>query len=172
MPRCRLPSTRHHQIDSVCQRFTQTADAVTHPASVMKTEGNAMADGHVFEFEKTSATGEYVSGWFSVIEVDGERYFDWHDDSADMAVLKKAAHKFITNVRSAKLLHKGKAIGDVVESVLIDDDFAAAHGITHSKRGWWGTMQVHDEDVRKRVRSGELRSFSIGGRAQRHTIEE
>lgn len=131
-----------------------------------------MADGQVFEFAKTSATGEFVSGWFSVIEIDGERYFDWHDDSADMDELRKAAHKFIRDARNAKLLHKGRNIGEVVESILIDDDFAAEHGITHGKRGWWGTMQVHDEAVRKRVVSGELRSFSIGGRGQRQTIEE
>lgn len=131
-----------------------------------------MSQDGLFEFQKTSATGEFVSGWFSVIEIDGERYFDWHDDSADMEELRKAAHKFILNARNAKLLHKGKNIGDVVESVLIDEDFAKAHGITHGKRGWWGTMQVHDEEVRKRVLSGELRAFSIGGRGMRQTIEE
>lgn len=128
-------------------------------------------EGHQFQFEKTSATGEFVSGWASVIEDDGELVIDFHDDAAEMSELRKAAHKFITNARQAKLLHKGNRIGEVVESVLIDDAFAEAHGIVHKKRGWWITMQVNDEDVRKRVRDGELRAFSIGGRGVRQPVE-
>jgi hypothetical protein len=68
-------------------------------------------------------------------------------------------------------MHSGKQVGEVVESVLIDDEFAKALGVQDSRRGWWIGMAINDESVRKRVRSGELKAFSIGGRGRRAKME-
>lgn len=123
--------------------------------------------GFTFEFQKSDATGRYVRGWASVIEVDGNPVVDTQGDRIDMVELRKAAHDFVTNARAAKAMHDGDPIGDVVESVLIDDDFAKAQGISHGKRGWWIGMDVRDESVRKQVREGKLKAFSIGGSGRR-----
>lgn len=124
-----------------------------------------------FKFEKASATGEFVRGWASVIEQDGKPVEDWQGDVISMDDLRKAAHRFVTDQRVAKAMHKGAKVGEVVESVIIDDAFAKAMGITDTRRGWWIGMQVHDEAVRKRIKSGELAAFSIGGKGKRTKIE-
>jgi hypothetical protein len=124
-----------------------------------------------FQFEKADNTGRFVRGWASVIEKDGKLVEDHQGDVIDMTELRKAAHRFVSNARVAKAMHKGQQVGDVVESVLIDDEFAKAVGMTDTRRGWWIGMEVLDEGIRKRVRSGELRAFSIGGKGRRTKME-
>lgn len=124
-----------------------------------------------FQFEKADGTGRFVRGWASVIEKDGKPVEDHQGDVIEMAELRTAAHRFVSNARVAKAMHKGQQVGDVVESVLIDDEFAKAVGMTDTRRGWWIGMEVLDESIRKRVRSGELRAFSIGGKGRRTKME-
>ena len=124
-----------------------------------------------FEIEKSDATGGYVRGWALVSAVDGQPVIDWHGDVVDIDELRKAAHDFVVDARVAKAMHSGGVIGDVVESVIIDDALAKALGIADGRRGWFIGMRVNSEAVRKRVRSGELRSFSIGGRGRRTKVE-
>ena len=123
-----------------------------------------------FRIAKASSTGRYVRGWASVIEDEGAPIVDVQGDVISMEELRKAAHTFISRARVAKAMHKGERVGDVVESVLIDDDFAKAHGITHKKRGWWIGMEIHDGAIRKRVRDGDLSAFSIGGSGKRTAL--
>ena len=68
-------------------------------------------------------------------------------------------------------MHRGDKVGEVVESVIIDDEFAKATGMTTDKRGWWIGMAVNDDGIRKRVKDGELKAFSIGGRGKRKSLE-
>lgn len=124
-----------------------------------------------FEFEKADATGRFVRGWASVIEKDGKPVEDFQGDVIEMAELRKAAHRFVTDARVAKAMHKGEKVGEVVESVLIDDAFAKAVGMTDTRRGWWIGMEVLNKGIRERVRKGELRAFSIGGRGRREKME-
>lgn len=127
--------------------------------------------GITFEFEKADTTGSYVRGWAIVATVDGQPVVDWQGDVVQVDDLRKAAHQFISDARVAKAMHRGEPIGEVVESIIIDDDLAKALQIGDGRRGWFIGMQVHSEAVRKRVRSGELRAFSIGGRGKRQRIE-
>lgn len=131
-----------------------------------------MQIGLSFDFEKSDSTGGFVRGWASVVQVNGEPVTDSQGDRISMADLQKAAHEFIVNARVAKAMHKGDAVGEVVESVIVDDAFVKAMGATTDKRGWWIGMQVHDEAIRKRVRAGELRAFSIGGRGKRQKVSD
>lgn len=124
-----------------------------------------------FTFEKRDVAGRYVRGWASVASKDGAPVKDFQGDVIAMDELRKAAHRFVTEARVAKAMHKGEPVGDVVESVLIDDEFAKALGVQDPRRGWWIGMEIHDPAVRKRVRSGELRAFSIGGKGRRTSME-
>jgi hypothetical protein len=130
-----------------------------------------MTKSVVFEFEKADTEGRYVRGWASVASVDGVPVEDWQSDVIDMDELRKAAHRFICDARVAKAMHRGEAVGQIVESVLVDDEFVKAMGATTPNRGWWIGMEINSEAVRKRVRSGEFRSFSIGGRGTRTPVE-
>lgn len=120
-----------------------------------------------FEFEKAAAgaTGEYVRGWASVTSKDGKPYEDTDKSRIDIEEIRKAAHKFVTEARLAKAMHKGVLVGEVVESVIVDDAFAKAMGMSDTRRGWWIGMQIHDADTKAKVKKGIYKAFSIGGRA-------
>lgn len=129
-----------------------------------------MQFGITFEFEKADAEGRYVRGWASVVSVDGVPVVDADGDVVEIEELRKGAHEYILEARVAKAMHRGIQIGDVVESVIVDDAFVKAMGATTNKRGWWIGMAVNERSIQKRVKSGELRSFSIGGRGKRKAL--
>lgn len=131
-----------------------------------------MKFGVTFDFEKSDNEGRYVRGWASVVTINGEAVTDTQGDLITMAELRKAAHRFVTDARVAKAMHRGDQVGEVVESVIIDDEFAKATGMSTDKRGWWIGMAVNDDNIRKRVKAGELKAFSIGGRGKRKKLED
>lgn len=147
-----------------------------HPrprTGVYKIAKRAFDDGRViFKSAKADVTGKYVAGWFSVIEKDGDLVEDIQGDVIEMGDLRESAHEFVKMARVSKVMHDGEQIGDVVESVIIDDDFCKAHGITHTERGWWGAINVTDPDAQERVRKGELPAFSIGGGGKREPFHK
>jgi hypothetical protein len=124
------------------------------------------------EFTKVDSTGKVVAGWASVVtNSDGTRFEDHQGDIIAIDELKKAAHRFVSDARVAKAMHAGNPVGEVVESVVIDDAFAKSLGISDGKRGWWVVMKINDPDVQAQVRSGKLRAFSIGGKGRRTPSE-
>jgi hypothetical protein len=127
--------------------------------------------GITFAFSKANSAGSYVRGWASVVSQDGKPIEDWQGDVIDIDDLRRAAHDFISDVRVGKAMHGGSQIGEVVESLIIDDDIAKALGMADSRRGWFVGMRVNDETVQKRIRDGELKQFSIGGVGRRVEIE-
>jgi hypothetical protein len=138
----------------------------------MKRQGGAqMQLGVSFEFEKASESGNYVRGLASVVEVNGAPVQDSQGDIISMIELRKAAHRFITDQRVAKAMHAGTAIGEVVESVIVDEAFVKALGVTDGKRGWWIGMQILDPEIQDKVRKGTFRAFSIGGKGRRVPVE-
>lgn len=126
-----------------------------------------MLVGISVEFSKADESGGYVRGFASVVAIDGAPVVDTEGDVIPMEELRKAAHHFNSEVRAAKVMHAGTLVGEIVESVLIDDEMAAVLKIADPRRGWWIGMRIHDEDVKKRVRSKELRAFSIHGKGKR-----
>jgi len=129
-----------------------------------------MGIGVTFEFEKATNGGRFVRGFASVSSVGGQPVEDYQGDLVSIDELTKAAHQFICDARVAKAMHSGSQIGDVVESVIVDDAFAKALGATTDKRGWWIGMKISDPAVQKRIASGELKAFSIGGRGTRKKV--
>ncbi|MGH7089367.1 MAG: XkdF-like putative serine protease domain-containing protein, partial [Stellaceae bacterium] len=119
-----------------------------------------------------------VWGWASVIEKNGETITDHQDDQISEGELLKAAHDFMTNARTGGVMHlyrkdaphtplKG---GDVVESVVFTHDMQKALGIDLGKVGWLIGYHITDPAVRKAVASGQLKSFSIGGKGVREAV--
>ena len=126
--------------------------------------GDVQIRGTVF---KRDDEKQLVYGWASVIEKGGEQLIDLHGEVIEEEDLLKAAHKFMTDFREGKVMHKGEQVGEVVESIVFTKDIQEALGIDLGMVGWFIGYQVHDPSVWKKVKSGELPMFSIGGTAVR-----
>lgn len=108
-----------------------------------------------------------VYGWASVIEENGEPVVDSQDDLIREPVLQKAAHQFILEYRAGKLMHQGKAVGSVVESMVFTKSLQQALGVNLNKIGWLIAYKVEDDALWARVKAGEFPAFSIGGHGRR-----
>ena len=139
------------------------------PAPVGKTEAFAFS----VPILKVNDELRTVYGWASVNSEKGSIVTDHQDDQVDDAEIIKAAHDFMTNSRVGGLLHartdKGVAHqgGDIVESLVLTPDIQKALGIDLGKTGWFIGYRVDDPDAWALVKSGTLKAFSIGGKAQR-----
>lgn len=123
------------------------------------------------EIAKASPDGKYVRGWAMVTTGDdGQPVIDWEGEVMPIGVLRESVHEFMNGERVAKVMHDGKQTGAIVESVIVDDDFAQAMGITSKRRGWWAGMEVYDPKAQEKVRKGELKGFSIGGRGKLENV--
>ena len=117
-----------------------------------------------------------VYGWASVASVNGEPVVDWQGDTISEDELVKAAHAFVTDHRTAGVMHTRDAngnpvkIGDVVESVVLTRDLQKTLGRNLPITGWLVGCKITDPATRARVASGELRSFSIGGIGRRESV--
>lgn len=122
------------------------------------------------KIEKSDRTGRFVRGFASVVSMDGEPVVDWQDDVIEIDTLREAVHDFMATGRVSKAMHDGEQTGEVVESLIVDDEVAKILGISDKRRGWWVGVRVDDPAVQAKVRSGELKSFSIGGSGVREEI--
>lgn len=103
-----------------------------------------------------------VYGWASVVTKDGQAVEDRQGDVMDIDNLRDNVHDFMAS-RVGKTMHTGKETGEIVDSFVIDAEVAAAFGVNFGCEGWMVGYKVKDDAVWKRVQSGELRAFSIGG---------
>ena len=108
-----------------------------------------------------------VYGWAYVSTVEGKLSVDHSGETIDPDTLSKAATDFMLDVRIAKAMHQGNAIGSVVHSLPITKDIAESLGIQTDREGWVVAMKIHSDQVWELVKSGKLSAFSIGGRARR-----
>lgn len=122
---------------------------------------------------KVDGERKLAYGWFSVIEENGQPVVDSQGDVIDEEVLVDAAHRFLTDSRAGKMMHKGRRVADVVESIVLTRDVQKALGIElpEGRIGWFAAMKFRDDDVWDRVKSGELQAFSIGGTGIRSEAE-
>lgn len=124
------------------------------------------------EIRKVDSASRIVRGFASVASAGGADIVDSHGDVIPIEELRMAAHEFVRDARRSKVMHDGGQIGEVVESVIVDKAMQQALGIDLGLEGWWIAMKVADEAVWKRVASGELRAFSIGGRGIRKEVTD
>jgi len=111
-----------------------------------------------------------IFGWASVITEKGEAVVDLQGDIIEADVLVKAVNEFMENVRVGKTMHVGEETGKVIHSLPVTKEICDALGIQSDLEGWVVAYKVYDDSVWDRVKSGELRAFSIGGRAQREEL--
>lgn len=114
-----------------------------------------------------------VWGWASVIEKDGQPIVDHQGDRISEDELTSAAHNYIAKSRQGGVLHDkfGQEIGQIVESVVMTKALQKALGIDLGKVGWLIGYKVVSPQVKLLVKSGMLKSFSIGGRGKRVPVD-
>jgi len=112
-----------------------------------------------------------VWGWASVVTENGEPVVDRQGDVITPDEISKAATEFMLSVRVAKAMHDGEQIGHVVHSFPVTNELAKALGIQSDREGWIIAQKITDDEVWKRVKSGELKAFSIGGNAVSEDID-
>lgn len=124
-----------------------------------------------FTVQKTAAEN-LVFGWLSIAaDKNGQLVVDKQGDVIPVDELEHAAYDFVLDYRDADQMHDGQPIGKLVESVVMTPEKQAAMGLPDSSlpTGWWVGFRV-EPDVFKRVSTGELKAFSIGGAAIREAL--
>ena len=121
---------------------------------------------------KTDDDQRMVYGWASVITENGEPVVDRQSDVIEADTLVKAVNKFMENVRVGKMMHTGEQVGQVIHSMPITKEIGESLGITSDREGWIVALKVFDDSVWSLVKSGQLKAFSIGGKAKRKVIDD
>lgn len=116
---------------------------------------------------KVAAERQMVYGWASVVTKDGATVEDQQEDTMEMDNVRKVVHQFIRDERVGKAMHDGPQVGEVLDSFVFCSDVQKALGIDFGCEGWLVGYHVTDAKVWKRVQSGELKAFSIGGEGVR-----
>jgi hypothetical protein len=127
-----------------------------------------------FTVHKLSEDERLVFGWASVcVKADGTDVIDSQDDKIATETLEKAAYKYVLKSRDGGLEHKKRGVATLVESFLVTKSKLSAMGLAENAlpEGWWVGFKVEDSEVWKKIKSGELSMFSIGGKATKRPVE-
>lgn len=105
-----------------------------------------------------------VWGWASVVTEKGAPVIDRQGDVIEVDELQQAVHKFMDTSRVGGLMHRHfDGIGTVVESLVFTNELQKAMGIDLGREGWFVGVRVDHDPTWAAVKSGKLRSFSLGG---------
>jgi len=133
----------------------------------------------VSELTKVSVEGQIVKqldeerlafGWAYVSTVNGQISLDHSEEFIRPDQIAKAATNFMLSMRTAKAMHSGGKIGEVVHSMPLTNEIAKALGIQSDREGWMIAIRINDDQVWQDVKSGKLSAFSIGGRALKEMV--
>jgi cation transport regulator ChaB len=161
-------------------RSRHSCDAATDKTSARYWSCRMWESGtSVSEMTKVSVEGQIVKqldeerlafGWAYVSTVNGEISLDHSDEFIRPDQIAKAATNFMLSMRTAKAMHSGGKIGEVVHSMPLTNEIAKALGIQSDREGWLVAIKVYDDQVWQDVKSGKLSAFSIGGRALKEMV--
>jgi hypothetical protein len=122
---------------------------------------------------KVEADKQLVFGWLYVCRnADGSPVVDHSGDVVAPEDMEAAAYAYTLDSRAARAMHAGGAVGRLVETVALTREKQDALGIPEGAvpEGWWVGYKIDDAATWERVKSGELRSFSLGGRGERRPV--
>lgn len=115
------------------------------------------------------------------VDAEGETITDLQNDQIEPAELEKAFYDFVESGGAGDVNHDRKDVSTLVECFVVTKEKLAmllkAVGYTgdmpeYNGAAAWTGWRVKDDSVWKRVKSGELKGFSIEARAQRVPVEE
>lgn len=126
-----------------------------------------------FKIQKQNDDKRIAFGWaYQCVTKTGEQCVDHSGDIVDVSEIEKAAYRFVKLYREGSDCHERGGIGTCIESMVFTKEKAEALGIPAGTmpEGWWVGFEVSDEDVWKKIKSGEYTMFSIEGTASRVEI--
>lgn len=136
-----------------------------------------IASGAVLKSSVVPSERIVVGFMYPNAKPDGTLVVDTQGDVVTMRTLEKTIAKFMAGPRTVGADHKRDdnnipcRQGEVLESYLLTKSRRDALGLPDDMPlGWIGAAYVEDEPTWQRVVSGELQSFSVGGRAVRIPI--
>ena len=164
-----MPGSSHEEYLSAYEtEYTDTTNYFQEAVSTIIREVMSL-QGQIL---KSDDEQRIVYGWASVVAENGSPVVDRQGDSITPEVMTKAVNEFMEDVRVGKAMHEGDRIGTFIHSLPLTNEIAKALGIETQREGWVVALKVHDDETWERVKSGELKAFSIGGRAKREKINE
>lgn len=105
-----------------------------------------------------------VFGWGIVCQDGGRPYVDSQGDEVPDGAMLAATTDFMQHRRTAKVMHAGAAVGEIVHSFPLTTEIAKAMGIDPKGRsGWMIAMKPRSAEVLRKFRDGTYSGFSIGG---------
>lgn len=119
---------------------------------------------------KQDSDERLVYGWAYVSTDKGVISLDHSGEFVRPDQIAKAATNFMLSMRTAKRMHSGGKIGEVVHSMPLTHEISKALGIQSDREGWLVAIKVYDDQVWQDVKSGKLSAFSIGGRALKEMV--
>lgn len=143
-------------------------ESVEEESKMEKTDDSFSIEAQITKIDDEQ---RLIYGWASIIEEDGKTIVDKQGDVIDVADLVAAAHDYMTESREAHEMHEGIKKGETVESIIFTKEVQAALGIDLKKVGWFICQKISDDDTWAAIKSGEIKSFSIGGSGKRVPIE-
>lgn len=113
-----------------------------------------------------------VFGFASVSVTSEGAVVDSQGDVIEPQTLERAAYDYVLRSRDGGVMHEKMGVARLVESFVVTPEKLKKLGLAEDAlpQGWWIGMKVDDPAVWKRVKSGELQSFSIGGKARREVL--
>lgn len=115
------------------------------------------------------------------LEADGETYTDLQNDQIPPDELEPAVYDFVQHSREGDVEHEGEQVSQLVESFVVTKEklglLLKAVGYEgelpdYQGAAAWMGWRVLNDSVWKRVKSGELKGFSIEARVKREPVEE
>lgn len=107
-----------------------------------------------------------VFGWASVSQdASGQLLKDLQGDLIAPEELEKAVYDFVFYEGTANEMHRGRAKGHLVESLMLTPDKLTAMGLVNKsapKAAWWVGFKL-EPDAFAKVKSGQYTMFSIEG---------
>lgn len=111
-----------------------------------------------------------VFGWASVAsDKDGKVIVDSQGDTIPIAELEKAAYNFVLHDGIVAAMHRRYGVAHLVESMVFTPDKLETLGLAKDAlpQGWFVGFKVTDAETWQKLKNGDYKSFSIGGRATR-----
>ena len=123
-----------------------------------------------FKIQKQNDDKRIAFGWaYQCVTKTGEQCVDHSGDIVDVSEIEKAAYRFVKLYREGSDNHERGGIGTIIESMVFTKEKAEALGLPEGvmPEGWWVGFEVTDEEVWKKIKTGEYTMFSIEGTASR-----
>ena len=164
-----------NQVDVPHLEYVVSSIAKSKLSATVKDEVRAKA-GNILKDIKEGKKFEKFISVYAIDKADDEHIVcgivyepdvvDAQGDKANEIEIRKAAYRFMEDVQTIKVMHKGKKVNvKMLESYIAPIEFMVNKQVI-KKGSWVMTVRVLDENIWKAVKDGVLTGFSMAGYAR------